>query len=79
VIITNVESMRRFDCDTRFPGAVMHFEHQLAETPDRGCSFTHRLPFTGPLATLWGTLVGRKIAGRFPTVMSNVATAAGRH
>jgi len=53
VIIANLESMRRFDCDTRFPGAVMHFEHELAETPDRpGCGLTHRVRFTGPLATL---------------------------
>ena len=75
-----MEPMRRFDCDTRFPSAVMHFEHQLAEAPDHaGCSFTHRLRFTGPLATLWGTLLGSKIAGGFPTVMSNVAKAAGRH
>jgi len=67
VIITNLELMRRFDCDTRFPGAVMHFEHELAETPDHAtCSFTHRVRFTGPLAPLWGTLVGRKIAAGFP-------------
>jgi len=80
VIITNLESMRRFDCDTRFPGAVMHFEHELAETPDHAtCSFTHRVRFTGPLVPLWGTLVGRKIAAGFPTVMANVAKAAGRH
>lgn len=80
VIIANLESMRRFDCDTSFPGAVMHFEHELAQTPDRdGCGFTHRVRFTGPLATLWGTLVGRKIAAGFPTVMANVAKAAGRH
>jgi len=80
VIIANLESMRRFDSDTSFPGAVMHFEHELAETPDRdGCGFTHRVRFTGPLATLWGTLVGRKIAAGFPTVMANVAKAAGRH
>ncbi len=80
VIITNLESMRRFDCDTRFPGAVMHFEHELAETPDHAaCSFTHRVRFTGPLAPLWGTLVGSKIAAGFPTVMANVAKAAGRH
>ncbi len=79
VVITNVESMHRFDCDTRFVGAVMHFEHELAAAPDRvGCKFTHRLRFTGPLAALWGTLVGRKIAAGFPAVMVNVAAAAGR-
>ncbi len=79
VTITRVEAMHRFDCDTRFVGAVMHFEHELAATPDRvGCSFTHRVRFTGPLAALWGTLVGRKIAAGFPAVMVNVAAAAGR-
>jgi len=40
VIIAKLETMRRFDCDTRVPGAVMHFEHELGETPDRpGCGF----------------------------------------
>jgi len=79
VIIANLEPLRRFDCDTRFPGAVMHFKHELVETSDgAGCSFTHRVHFTGPLALLWGTLVGRKIAAGFPTVMANVAKAAGR-
>jgi hypothetical protein len=42
-------------------------------------AFPHRVRFTGPLAALWGTLVGRKIAAGFPTVMANVAKAAGRH
>lgn len=79
VVITAVEPLQRFDCDTRFPGAVMHFEHLLAQAPEHGCRFTHRLSFTGPLAALWGTLVGRKITRGFPTVMSNLAEAAGRH
>jgi len=79
VRIARLESMRRFDCETGFPGAVMHFEHELAGPPETpGCTFTHRVRFTGPLAALWGVLVGRKIAGGFPTVMANIATAASR-
>lgn len=29
VTVTHLEPLRRFDCDTRFPGAVIHFEHEL--------------------------------------------------
>lgn len=78
LVVTTVEPLRRFDCDTRFPGAVMHFEHLMAATSDQGCSFTHRLRFTGPLSTLWGSLVGRDIAAGFPAVMANLAAAAAQ-
>jgi len=79
VTVARLEPMRRFDCETRFPGAVMHFEHELDDGPDGvGCTLTHRVRFTGSLARLWGALVGRKIAAGFPTVMANLATAAGR-
>lgn len=78
--VAHLESMQRFDCETRFPGAIMHFEHEIASAHDpMGCTFAHRVRFTGPLAALWGALIGRKIAAGFPTVMANIATAAGRH
>ena len=62
----------RFDCVTRFPGAVMHFEHELEALDRGGCRFTHRLRFTGPLAGLWGALIGRRIVNGFPTVMTKI-------
>ena len=51
--ISRLEPTRRFDCQTRFPGAVMHFEHEVTSTP-AGCEFIHRIRFSGPLAGLNG-------------------------
>ncbi len=62
ISVVRVDPMTHFDCETRFPGAVMHFEHELEPTGQGGCRFTHRVRFTGPLAGVWGALVGRKIA-----------------
>jgi len=73
--ISRLEPTRRFDCETRLPGAVMHFEHEVMATPT-GSEFTHRIRFSGPLAGLWGTLIGRKIAAGFPTVMGNIIAAS---
>ena len=73
--ISRLEPVRRFDCETRFPGAVMHFEHEVMPTPT-GSEFTHRIRFSGLLAGFWGPLVGRRIAAGFPTVMGNIIAAS---
>jgi len=74
--ITRLEPMARFDCETRFPGATMHFEHELEPMVEGGCRLTHRLRFTGPMGGVWGPLVGRGIAAGFPTVMANIVDNA---
>ena len=75
--VTQLKPLERFDCETRFPGARMHFEHELV-CSSSATKFTHRVRFAGPLAVLWGPLVGRKIAAGFPTVMANIVSAAHR-
>ncbi|MHB1929723.1 MAG: SRPBCC family protein [Acidimicrobiales bacterium] len=75
--ITQVEPLERFDCETRFPGSVMHFEHEMLSS-EEAVRLNHRLRFTGPLAALWGPLVGRKIARGIPVVMANIVAAANR-
>ncbi len=77
VAVTRLQPLRRFDCVTRFPGAQMHFEHELTPSSE-GTSFTHRVRFTGPLAGIWGRLVGRGIAAGFPAVMANIVAASAR-
>ncbi len=77
ITVSRLEPLQRFDCMTRFPGARMHFEHELTGSSE-GTSFTHRVRFTGPLAAIWGPLVGRKIAAGFPTVMANILAASKR-
>ena len=76
----------RFDLQTRFPGATMHFEHQLrsATASESGAGsgaavyeLIHRVRFSGPAAAVWGALVGRSIAAGFPRVMANIVQHAG--
>lgn len=78
VKVTRLEPLSRFDCETRFPGARMHFEHELASSSE-ATSFTHRVRFTGPMARLWGRLVGQKIAAGFPIVMAKILAESERH
>ena len=73
--VTAIEEPTRFDCQTRLPGAVMHFEHQLRSTSS-GTEFTHRLVLTGPASSLFALLLGRKIVVGFPAVMARLAQAA---
>jgi len=77
VTVTVIEQPTRFDCQSRLPGAVMRFEHELTPTLS-GTEFTHRLVLTGPASPLFALLLGRKIVAGFPTVMARLAQAAGR-
>ncbi|QQS01863.1 MAG: hypothetical protein IPK37_05525 [Austwickia sp.] len=81
----------RFDLHTRFPGATMHFEHQMrptgapdgalagAEVSADGATYelVHRVRFSGPAAAVWGALVGRSIAAGLPRVLANIVEHAG--
>ena len=57
------------------PGATLSFPHRMRETPN-GLSVTHAVEIAGPLAGLFGVLVGRTIAAGLPTVVRLVTTNA---
>jgi hypothetical protein len=58
--VTAVDAERLFVDEARLPGARMGHEHRL-EQAGAGVSVTHRIYFRGPLASLWGALMGRRI------------------
>lgn len=57
------------------PGAVLSFPHRMRQTPN-GLSVTHGVEVSGPLAAVFGPLVGRRIAAGLPAVVRLVATNA---
>lgn len=77
LVVTRVEEPRGLDFETPFPGAVMSFQHELADLDHGEVELPHRVQFTGPLAPLWGRLVGRSIAGELGQVMRRVVGHAG--
>jgi hypothetical protein len=58
--ITAIEPGCLFVDETRLPGARMGHEHRLGPTT-MGVTVGHRIYFDGPLAGLWGALMGRRI------------------
>ncbi|MGQ3505134.1 hypothetical protein ACT9SR_13515, partial [Enterococcus faecalis] len=55
------------------PGASLSFPHRMQATPN-GLSVTHAVEISGPLAPVFGLLVGRSIAAGLPAVVRLVTT-----
>lgn len=78
--IVDVRPGRLFVDETRLPGARMGHEHHL-EPADGGVRVGHRIYFEGPLASLWGLLMGRRIRrdiGTFLDREESLATGEAR-
>jgi len=58
--ITAIEPGSLFVDQTRLPGAHMGHEHRLERSPGLA-TVAHCIYFDGPLAALWGLLMGRRI------------------
>jgi hypothetical protein len=58
------------------PLARLALRHELRPTAD-GCTITHDLTITGPLAAVFARLVGRSIAIHLPQTMAKLAAAHG--
>jgi Polyketide cyclase / dehydrase and lipid transport len=59
--ITAIEPGALFVDQTRLPGAHMGHEHRLEQPGTETVVVSHRIYFDGPLAFLWGVLMGRRI------------------
>lgn len=58
--VTAVEPHELFVDETRLPGARMGHEHRVRRS-GADVLVTHRIYFDGPLAALWGALMGRRV------------------
>lgn len=72
---TAVEHERRMDFVLRLPLARLSVEH-LMEQEYAGLAVTHGVRIEGPLAPVYGVLVGRSLAAGLPEVVRTVVAAA---
>ena len=72
---TELEPNRRMVFEIKLPLATLRLPHTMIESAD-GVTLTHAVEITGPLAGLWGALVGRGVVRGLPEVVANVATNA---
>lgn len=75
--VTELTPLVSFTDTTRLPFAQLDFTHSIRRV-DGGTNFTHRVAMTGPLAPLFGRLIGRTIAAELPTAMRALAALAER-
>lgn len=69
--LTEVAPERGFTVECKAPLCVMRFEHEL--TPiDGGVVALHRVTFSGPLAWLFGRLVGARVRLGLPVTMQSL-------
>lgn len=72
--VTRVEADRAFDAEARLPLCTMRFEHALA--PDGELTrVTHRVVFEGPLALVFGALIGPSLRRGIPGTMAGLKAA----
>lgn len=73
--LTSVRPGVSFADRTHLPLARIDFLHELA--PDRsGTRITHRIEIAGPLAALFGRLLGPNLSKGLPEAVSNLARLA---
>ena len=69
--LTEVVQERSFTVECKAPLCVMRFDHEL--TPDGpGVTVLHRVSFSGPLAWLFGRLVGSRVRLGLPVTMQGL-------
>lgn len=75
IVFTELQPGFAMNFRIALPGAALTFPHRMHATPS-GLSVTHAVEITGPLAGLYGILVGRTIAAGLPAVVRLVTTHA---
>lgn len=63
--------VHHFTVESPAPFCTMRFEHELAPLAG-GTRVTHRVTFEGPLARLFGHLVGRRVRTGLPVTMRSL-------
>jgi len=75
IVFTELQPGYAMNFRIGLPGAVLSFPHRMQATPN-GLSVTHAVEISGPLAPVFGLLVGRSIAAGLPAVVRLVTTNA---
>lgn len=75
IVFTELQPGYAMNFRIGLPGASLSFPHRMQATPN-GLSVTHAVEISGPLAPVFGLLVGRSIAAGLPAVVRLVTTNA---
>jgi len=62
--------------EARVPGAVLRFQHQIEAIDDTRSRVTLGATIDGPMAQVWGLVIGRQIASYLPTAVRQMAARA---
>ena len=76
--LTDVRPLHGFEYQVRLPLAVLHFGHALTDAADGGLAISHPTRVTGPLAPLWGRVIGNVLAWHTPIAQRGLAFLAER-
>lgn len=67
-VFTEIDRNRQMTFRIRLPGARLVFPHSMEQTAE-GLRVTHAFWFDGPLAFLYGPLIGTRLIRELPTVV----------
>ena len=70
--VVEVEQDRSFTVECKAPLCVMRFEHVLTPLQGGAVNALHRVGFSGPLAGLFGRLVGTRVRRGLPATMASL-------
>ncbi|MFC9787020.1 SRPBCC family protein [Rhodococcus sp. NPDC127528] len=75
ITFTELTPGRAMNFEIGLPGATLSFPHAIEQLAE-GIRVTHGVRFSGPLASLFGFVAGRKIAMGLPLVVRTVVDRA---
>jgi Polyketide cyclase / dehydrase and lipid transport len=76
IIFTEVVEGKKFAAQCKLPLCTMRFEHELNDAKGKGTQATHRVIFQGPLAPLFGRLIGSGMRKTLPHALAGLKQAA---
>jgi hypothetical protein len=76
IIFTEVVKSKKFTAQCKLPLCTMRFEHELDDKNGEGTQATHRVIFQGPLAPLFGRLIGSGMRKTLPNALAGLKQAA---
>jgi Polyketide cyclase / dehydrase and lipid transport len=74
--VTELRVGAYFVNEAKVPGAVLRFQHRIEEVDEARSRVTLGATIDGPMAPVWGLLIGREIAGYLPTAVHQLAARA---
>jgi Polyketide cyclase / dehydrase and lipid transport len=76
IVFTEVVKNKKFIAQCKLPLCTMRFEHELDDVSGAGTQATHRVVFQGPLAPVFGRLIGSSMRKTLPKALAGLKQAA---